>query len=1259
MALTQELADISWMLLTAALVMLMQAGFCCLESGLARAKNSINVAIKNLSDFCVASVLFWAWGFGLMFGDDVRGLIGTSHFFPTGQESPWLLAFFLFQLVFCGTSTTIVSGAVAERMKFCGYLFVSAVVSGLIYPVIGHWVWGGVVPGTGKGWLAEMGFIDFAGCTVVHSVGGWVSLVTVLLIGPRIGRFHKGTHQIHGYDYPLATLGTMLLWFGWFGFNGGSTLAVNGSIPIILINTNLSAGAGGMAAIFLSLWIRKRTDVGDIMNGCIGGLVGITASCQLVSPAAAILIGAIAAAVVLAGTFLLEWLHIDDVVGAIPVHAGCGMWGTLAVALFGDPAKFTSGLTRWEQLGVQLLGISACAAWSCGAAFLVIGGAALVYRFRVSEEDEIQGLNVAEHGASTELIDLLSEMHHQSEKGDFTRAVPVEPHTEVGQIAHQYNRVLGKVVDEIARREQVVDKLLVAEEKYRSIFEHSTEGIFRVSPEGRFFDANPALARIAGYADADALFLHSGDLPTSLGLDTLVWGELLDQLRTDNTVTGFETRLTRPDGSCVEINVNARLHRDAADQEEVIEGSVSDITQRAQAERFRQEKEAAESASRAKSAFLATMSHEIRTPLNGVIGMLDLLSTSTLTEQQVRYATIGKNSAQALLSLINDILDFSKIESGKLELNHRDFSLPSMIEEVAELFAIRAEQKGLELLCHLLPDVPSRVIGDDERIRQVLINLLGNALKFTERGEIRLAVRLASVTGNRQVVRMEVHDTGPGIPEKVQSRLFQVFEQADNSTTRKYGGTGLGLAICRQLVELMKGQIGVISNAGEGSTFWLEIPFETVKDTRARHLPVTGIRGRRVLAVDDNEVNLQILRSQLTDWQAEVQTAESAIAAHQLLREAARAGRPFDLLLLDHQMPEVDGLELARRIREDVDLPNPVIVLLTSSDTAGSHAVLAPLGISACCHKPILRSRLFDVLMNTLHRPERQTSPSTPASVLDHPHHGGKVLIVDDNEINQMVALEVLERHGYQCHVAGNGAIALDILAKRYFDVVLMDCQMPVMDGFTAAKEIRRLQPAGKLAPDLHQPLPIIALTANAVAGDRERCLGAGMSDYVSKPIEAPVLLRAIGKCLSNRRIVSSVGNSVPSPVSASAPVRPNDDSHPIDWQALRERCGGDVDFMERLLEKFRARVRTDVENLRLNWDSGQLAECRGIAHSLKGAAASLSANGIARQAAAIEALGEITPRAAWAEHLETLETRVTDCLDSLQEQTELLASGS
>lgn len=454
-----NMSDIVWILACSTLGLLMQAGFCCLESGLVRSKNSINVAIKNFIDICIASTIFWTSGFAIMFGMNWNGLIGTTGFFFNQSDNIWLISFFLFQAIFCGTAITIISGAVSERMKFFGYIVVVILVAGIIYPVFGHWAWGGRIDDSAQGWLESLGFIYFAGSSVVHSIGGWVALAAIIIIGPRIGRFDPDMPPIRGQNLPMSTLGVFLLWIGWFGFNGGNTLALTNEIPLIFLNTFLSGVFGGVTTLALCWKFLRRLDVAMIMNGCLAGLVGITASANIMTPVATVFIGAASGAICLGTTLLLARLKIDDVVGAFAVHGATGIWGTLSVALFADPSSWGTGLDRWQQFLVQATGVGAAFAWGFGLSFVILSLVNRLVPLRVSPENERVGLNVSEHEAVNDVTELLFQMQNQIDQNDFSNQVLIEPHTEIGQIAAQYNSVLQQVHSESERRKQVVAEL--------------------------------------------------------------------------------------------------------------------------------------------------------------------------------------------------------------------------------------------------------------------------------------------------------------------------------------------------------------------------------------------------------------------------------------------------------------------------------------------------------------------------------------------------------------------------------------------------------------------------------------------------------------------------------------------------------------------------------------------------------------------------------------------------------------------------------
>ncbi|MCX7633593.1 MAG: ammonium transporter [Turneriella sp.] len=480
-----RLADQLWVLFASALVLFMQAGFLCVESGLTRSKNSINVAIKNVTDFGVATVAFWLLGFGLMFGQSYAGITGTSGFLAIfNGGSGWISTFFIYQLMFCGTASTIVSGAVAERMSFTAYVIGTAIISLIVYPLGGHWAWGGAIAETGKGWLAAKGFVDFAGSTVVHSVGGWVALAALLHIGARAGRFGEdgNVNKMNPSNLPLAMLGGIILWFGWIGFNGGSTLALNEQVGPIIAKT-LLAGAVGMLAALFSGWLKQGyAEATQPLNGSLAGLVAITAGCHAVNEWQAALIGLVGGLLVLPAEKLLEKLKIDDAVGAIPVHLVAGIWGTLAVGIFGDMQKLGTGLSRGEQIGIQLLGIFCIGAFAFSVAYLLLGIINRILPLRVSYEDEKNGLNISEHRARTDLVDLFFVMDHQKKTGDLSYDVPVEPFTEVGQIAERYNEVLAKVRSTLAENERAKQELVEAYKKVQEEQARAEELLLNILP---------------------------------------------------------------------------------------------------------------------------------------------------------------------------------------------------------------------------------------------------------------------------------------------------------------------------------------------------------------------------------------------------------------------------------------------------------------------------------------------------------------------------------------------------------------------------------------------------------------------------------------------------------------------------------------------------------------------------------------------------------------------------------------------------------
>ena len=622
----------------------------------------------------------------------------------------------------------------------------------------------------------------------------------------------------------------------------------------------------------------------------------------------------------------------------------------------------------------------------------------------------------------------------------------------------------------------------------------------------------------------------------------------------------------------------------------------------------------AEAASRSKSEFLARMSHEIRTPMNGVLGMTELLGGTRLDRRQRQYAETIRHSAEALLKIINDILDFSKIEAGKFELDHAPFDLEQVVEEAAELLAEQAHNKGVELLCHLPRDLPVAYRGDGMRLRQVLINVVGNAVKFTERGEVVVRVTSSSVdTTGRALLRFAVQDTGIGIPVEQQAAIFESFSQADGSTTRKYGGTGLGLAISQQLVGLMGGAIAVTSKPGQGSLFEFTIPL--VRELAgATELRVEKLKGSHVLVVDDNATNREILREHLQGWQVDVSEAASGVQALAKMHAAAGRGEPFDLVVLDYQMPGMSGMEVVRAARAAPALRDLRVVLLSSMSRVDEDTDWRAQRVAAALTKPVRRTHLYNALNRVL-----MDAPSDTAvlrtldldGVTTAVRLGLNILLVEDNAVNQAVARGMLEQLGCEVTVAGDGEEGARVFEGGQFDVVLMDCQMPTLDGYGATERIRAFEKS------VDWPrTPVVALTANALEGDRQKCLDAGMDDYLSKPFSQEQLRKVLEGLRADDEVIPAV------PVVAAAERT----GAVLDVRALEQiralQQPGSPDLLAKVIALYLDSSTRLTEQIRTALEAGDADGLRLAAHALKSSSGNVGATGLADIAKQLEAYG-------------------------------------
>ena len=798
------------------------------------------------------------------------------------------------------------------------------------------------------------------------------------------------------------------------------------------------------------------------------------------------------------------------------------------------------------------------------------------------------------------------------------------------------SRMIGMALD-VTERKAAEDALRESEERFRGTFENAGVGIAHTDFEGHWLRVNEKLCAIVGYTREELLhktfqdLTHPEDLAASL--------DHVARLRRGEVPSySLEKRYVRKDGSSVWVDLSVSLQRDAAGTPAYTIAIVQDISERKQLEReLRQAKEAAEAASRAKSEFLAHVSHEVRTPLNAILGMNELALDTAVTDQQRKYLAVMQSAAEGLLDVINDLLDFSKIEADKLELDRATFSLRTVVNDTLRSLALRAHRKGLELVGRIRPGVPDGFVGDAGRLRQVLTNLIGNAVKFTEEGEVVVeVVALAEENGRSPgdgvhpeanvssrplepesppcALFFSVRDTGIGIPHDKQEKIFQAFEQADRSTTRRYGGTGLGLSIASRLVRLMGGRILVESEPGRGSTFGFTIRLHRPllqPDHAAARAPAE-LHGLRVLVVDDNATSRRTLEEWLRGWQTEPRVVADGTTALDELRRAAAVGRPFALVVLDSRLPGTDALALAAEILRTPDLAAGGVLLLTVEDQARELRRYQELGIAACVMKPVGEDELLDALCRarslpspvvaTGGRPASACAPATQAA--GEPESGRRfhVLVAEDNPYNQAVMEDLLPRRGHTVRVAGDGRAALAAVERDHFDVMLLDIHMPELDGFQVVAAVRQRERG------TGRHLPVIALTARSADGERERCLKAGMDDYLAKPVRAAELFAAIDRVVEKPKADGRRRTKNGDCLRPSSVIRHPSEPGLVEPAALLAACDGDAELLRKMCRHFQTSVPDRLAEAGAALRDKDVPRLREAAHKLGGMVSSFSA---------------------------------------------------
>jgi PAS domain S-box-containing protein len=804
---------------------------------------------------------------------------------------------------------------------------------------------------------------------------------------------------------------------------------------------------------------------------------------------------------------------------------------------------------------------------------------------------------------------------------------------------------VASIARDITERKRAEEALSEERHLLRTLMDNLPDVIYFKDQQSRFTRINKAHAKMFGLNDpAQAVGKTDADFFTGEHARQ-AYADEQDIMGTGQPVLGKEEKETWPDGHVTWASTTKMPLRDTNGNIIGTFGISHDITERKQAEQeLRDAKETAESGSRAKSEFLAMMSHEIRTPMNGIIGMTELALDTPLSREQREYLTMVKESAGTLLTMINDILDFSKIEAGRLSLDVGEFDLQDTLSYTLRALAPRADKKGLELTCEALSNLAARLVGDPGRLRQILVNLAGNAIKFTERGEVNLRVEIESQGEDWTALHFCITDTGIGIPREKQQRIFEAFTQADSSTTRKYGGTGLGLAISTRLVKLMEGRIWVESEPNKGSRFHFTAKFGLVKGLQREAAPLAkvNLQGTPVLVIDDNATNRRILEAMLTGWSMQPTLVGRGQEGLVAMRRAKDMGKPFPLILLDAQMPDVDGFMIAEKLKEDPALAGSAIMMLTSAGLRGDAARCRELGISAYLIKPIRQSELLEAILLVLGQPslKRDRLDLVTRHTIREARRKLRILVAEDNAINRELLTCLLQNHGHTVTAVTTGREAVELLDKNAvnYDIVLMDVEMPDMDGFQATALIREKEKvSGK-------HIPIIALTADAMKGDCERCLAAGMDGYVPKPVRLQDLLETV------QTLLLDVPNIPPDAPPEEPPAQV------LDEALLMSRVDNDPQLLRDLVSLFLEECPRLVDDIRAALDRKDAKAAERGAHSLKGCTSNLAAQMASEAALKLERLaraGDLVDAESVLQELKGQLERLKPTLLAVQAETE------